>query len=214
MNMKKFIVIGLISVMTLVGCTTSQEAVSSEVEQSTSGTVETQEVVSEPIAEARLGEESQAVAELSQEINALEDSKKTAKERVETLASLIGKTADEVHAVLGEPTSSKNLEQTDILLVNYYKVDFLGEIAKVEVIFNDDKQVVNYVSFTILSADNIEGTKEIFTSALTDLYGEPSIERIENVKGKRNKNWADKTLAYQLRYFENNIALNIYELDK
>lgn len=215
MNIKKFIVIGLMSVMTLVGCTTTQETVSNEVERAASGTVQTQELVSEPVAEAKLGQESevQSVAELTQ-ATSLEESKKAAVERVQILASLIGKNAEEVHAIMGEPTSSKNLEETDILLVNYYKIEFLGETAKVEIIFNDDKQVVNYVSFTILSADDIEATKETFASALTDLYGESSIERIENVKGKRNRNWADETLAYQLRYFENNIALNIYELDQ
>lgn len=216
MNMKKFIIIGLMSVMTLVGCTTTQETVSDKVEHAAaSGTVQTQELVSEPVAEAKLGEEAQAqsVDELTQ-VSSLEESKKIATERVQILASLIGKNAEEVHAIMGEPTSSKNLEDTDILLVNYYKIDFLGETAKVEVIFNDDKQVVNYVSFTILSADDIEATKETFASALTDLYGDSSIERIENVKGKRNRNWADATLAYQLRYFENNIALNIYELDQ
>lgn len=213
MNMKKFIAIGLLSLTALVGCTATKETVSNEVEKASSGNVQTQELLSEPVAEAKLGEEVETRAAVA-EIDPIEESKKLASEEIQTLASLIGKNSDEVNAILGEPSSTKNLEDTDILLVNYYKVDFLGETAKVEVIFNDDKQVVNYVSFTILSADDIEGTKETFGSALTDLYGESSIERIENVKGKRNRNWKDETLAYQLRYFENNIALNIYELDK
>lgn len=213
MNMKKFIAIGLISLTALVGCTTAKETVSNEVEKASSENIQTQELMSEPVAEAKLGEEVEARAAVA-EVDPVEESKKLATEEIQTLASLIGKTSDEVDAILGEPSSSKNLEDTDILLVKYYKVDFLGETAKVEVIFNDDKQVVNYVSFTILSANDIEGTKENFASALTELYGEPSIERIENVKGKKNRNWKDETLAYQLRYFENNIALNIYELDK
>lgn len=213
--MKKFIAIGLVSLTALVGCTTTKETVSNEVERASSGNVQTQELLAEPAAKADEEVGTQAAAEVAEpEVDPVEESKKTATEEVQTLASLIGKTSDEVNAILGEPASTKNLEDTDILLVNYYKVDFLGETAKVEVIFNDDKQVVNYVSFTILSADDIEGTKETFAAALTDLYGEPSIERIENVKGKRNRNWKDETLAYQLRYFENNIALNIYELDK
>ena len=213
MNMKKFIAIGLISLTALVGCTTAKETVSNEVEKASSENIQMQELMSEPVAEAKLGEEVEARAAVA-EVDPVEESKKLATEEIKTLASLIGKTSDEVDAILGEPSSSKNLEDTDILLVKYYKVDFLGETAKVEVIFNDDKQVVNYVSFTILSANDIEGTKENFASALTELYGEPSIERIENVKGKKNRNWKDETLAYQLRYFENNIALNIYELDK
>lgn len=217
MNMKKFIAIGLISLTALVGCTTTQETVSNEVEKASSENIQTQELMSEPVAEAKLEEEveARAVVEATEpEVDPVEESKKTTIEEIQTLASLIGKTSEEVDTILGEPATTKNLEDTDILLVKYYKVDFLGETAKVEVIFNDDKQVVNYVSFTILSADDIEGTKENFASALTELYGESSIERIENVKGKRNRNWKDETLAYQLRYFENNIALNIYELDK
>lgn len=213
MNMKKFIAIGLISLTALVGCTTTKETVSNEVEKASSENIQTQELMSEPVAEAKLGEEVETRTAVA-EVDPVEESKKLATEEIQTLASLIGKTSDEVDAILGEPSSSKNLEDTDILLVKYYKVDFLGETAKVEVIFNDNKQVVNYVSFTILSANDIEGTKENFASALTELYGESSIERIENVKGKRNRNWKDETLAYQLRYFENNIALNIYELDK
>lgn len=217
MNMKKFIVVGLMSLMTLVGCTATQETVSNEVERASSGNVQTQELLSEPAAGTKLGEEVEAqvaVEATESAVDPVEESKKTTTEEIQTLASLIGKTSDEVDAILGEPAAIKNLEDTDILLVKYYKVDFLGETAKVEVIFNDDKQIVNYVSFTILSADDIEGTKENFASVLTELYGESSIERIENVKGKRNRNWKDEILAYQLRYFESNIALNIYELDK
>lgn len=217
MNMKKFIVIGLTSLCVLVGCTTTKETISDKAEKASSENVQTQALVSDLAAEAESGDEveTQVVAKtVEQEVDSVEESKKVAIEEIQTLASLIGKNSDEVIAILGEPSSTKNLEDTDILLVHYYKVDFLGETAKVEVIFNDDKQVVNYVSFTILSANDIEGTKENFASALTELYGESSIERIENVKGKRNRNWEDETLAYQLRYFENNIALNIYELDK
>ena len=217
MNMKKFIVIGLTSLCVLVGCTTTKETISDKAEKASSENVQTQALVSDLAAEAESGDEveTQVVAKtVEQEVDSVEESKKVAIEEIQTLASLIGKNSDEVIEILGEPSSTKNLEDTDILLVHYYKVDFLGETAKVEVIFNDDKQVVNYVSFTILSANDIEGTKENFASALTELYGESSIERIENVKGKRNRNWEDETLAYQLRYFENNIALNIYELDK
>ena len=217
MNMKKFIVIGLTSLCVLVGCTTTKETISDKAEKASSENVQTQALVSDLAAEAESGDEVEtqvAAKTAEQEVDPVEESKKVAIEEIQTLASLIGKNSDEVIAILGEPSSTKNLEDTDILLVHYYKVDFLGETAKVEVIFNDDKQVVNYVSFTILSANDIEGTKENFASALTELYGESSIERIENVKGKRNRNWEDETLAYQLRYFENNIALNIYELDK
>ena len=217
MNMKKFIVIGLTSLCVLVGCTTTKETISDKAEKASSENVQTQVLVSDLAAEAESGDEVEtqvAAKTAEQEVDPVEESKKVAIEEIQTLASLIGKNSDEVIAILGEPSSTKNLEDTDILLVHYYKVDFLGETAKVEVIFNDDKQVVNYVSFTILSANDIEGTKENFASALTELYGESSIERIENVKGKRNRNWEDETLAYQLRYFENNIALNIYELDK
>lgn len=215
--------IGLVSLLTLVGCTVTRETVSNEVEKATSANVQTQETLSEPVAEAQSGEEAETVSEVEAgktaevevlEVDPVKESKKIATEEIQKLASLIGKTSEEVGSILGEPAATKNLDGTDILLVKYYKVDHLGETAKVEVIFNIDKQVVDYVSFTILSADDVERTKENFATALTELFGESSVERIENVKGKRNRNWKDETLAYQLRYFENNIALNIYELDK
>lgn len=207
MNTKKFIAIGLMSLMVLVGCNTTNETMSNGARMASSA----QESLEAGSVEARMID-TEAVAE--PEVNPAAELKEAAEMQVTTLASLIGKSSTEARAILGEPSSSKNLENTDILLVDYYKLEYLGEIAKVEVIYNDDKKQVNFVSFTILKADNIDNTKENLIATLTDLYGESSIERIVDKKGKRNLNWTDGTLIYDLKYFESNISLDIYEADK
>ena len=205
MNIKKFMVVGLASLCTCVGCGTAQESVSTAVNQQ----VETApEVIPETTPEV-----TEAPVE-TPKVDPVEESKKTAKEQIQTLASLIGKKATEVDAILGEPASVQNLEDSDILLVRYYKLEYLNEIAKVEVVFNDHEQVVNYVSFVILKADDINSSKETLINSLTELYGESTIERFMDVKGKQNRNWYDETLTYDLKYYENNISLDIYPSDK
>lgn len=205
MNIKKFMVVGLVSLCTCVGCGTAQESVSTAVNQQ----VETApEVIPETTPEV-----TEAPVE-TPKVDPVEESKKTAKEQIQTLASLIGKKATEVDAILGEPASVQNLEDSDILLVRYYKLEYLNEIAKVEVVFNDHEQVVNYVSFVILKADDINSSKETLINSLTELYGESTIERFMDVKGKQNRNWYDETLTYDLKYYENNISLDIYPSDK
>lgn len=204
---------GLMSLTVLVGCNTNNQTVSSETDKSAAQNIEVQEelVVQEnvePTAEA-----SEKIAE-ELEVDKMAERKKAAEEQIKALASLIGKPQSEVKSVLGEASMSKNLENTNILLVDYYKVEYLNEIAKVEVIYNDDQQLVNFVSFVILSADDIDTTKDTLSQTLTELYGESSIERIVDVKGKRNLNWTDGTLIYDLKYFENNISLDIYQADK
>ena len=208
MNIKKFMIVGLVSLCTLVGCGTSQETNSKAIDQAV---VEETETNAESLTEV----EAQAeVVAKELEVDPAEENKKTATEQVQALSSLIGKTAAEVDAILGEPASIQNLEDTDILLVRYYKIEYLNEIAKVEVVFNDSEQVVNYVSFVILKADDITATKENLVNALTELYGESTIERFVDVKGKQNRNWYDETLTYDLTYYENNISLDIYPIDK
>jgi len=63
-------------------------------------------------------------------------------------------------------------------------------------------------------ADDIEASKEAFINALTALYGESTIERYMNVKGKQRRDWNDGTLTYDLKYYEDNLALDIYPMDK
>ncbi|MBE6022971.1 MAG: hypothetical protein E7231_07025 [Cellulosilyticum sp.] len=207
MNINKFMVIGFVSLATLVGCGQTQESVSTSVETATNE-AQTQEDVQE------LAKTEEEITEEKAEVDPVEENKKTATKQIQDLASLIGKTAAEVDAILGEPVNVQNLEDTDILLVKYYKVEYLAETARVEVIFNDTDQVVNYVSFVILKADDIETTKENFINTLTQLYGESTIERYLGVAGRQNRNWYDEKLTYDLTYYENNISLDIYPTDK
>lgn len=222
MKAKKLLVIGLLSAMTLSGCTTVetskgegtevQESLKTgETEKSQSATEEKQpEIVQES---SDVDKEEKVDTEDSTEEN-VEDIEKVTEEEVKKFASLIGKTSKESRAIVGKPLSSKNIENTEILLVDYYKLKYLDEIVKVEVVYNDDKQQVNFVNWTLLKANDIEKTKEAFTKILTTLYGESSIERTIDKKGKKNLYWMDDKLVYDLSYFENNISLDIYEQDK
>lgn len=206
-------VIGLVSLLTLVGCKTTEQTASNNV-KSVENIKEQDNQIG--VKEVQITDIEVAAETVVEElvVDPTIENKLVATEQVKTLASLIGKSSAEARSILGEPSTSKNLDGTDILLVDYYKLEYLNEIAKVEVIYNDDKKQVNFVSFTILSADDIDATKENLISTLTELYGESSIERIVDKKGKRNLNWSDDTLIYDLKYFENNISLDIYEADK
>lgn len=212
MNSKKFLVIGLIGLTVLVGCNTASETASNGAQAASLN--QNQDKLEADNGKARVLEAAPEVSEKPEVVDPATEMKKAAETQIKTLASLIGKSSTEARKILGEPSSSKNLEDTDVLLVDYYRLDYLGEIAKVEVIYNDDKKQVNFVSFTILKADHIDTTKENLMTTLTDLYGEPSIERIVDKKGKRNLNWTDGTLIYDLKYFESNISLDIYEADE
>lgn len=215
MNIKKMTIVSLLCLSTLVGCSSAKESSSNSVKTATSKNVETKETLEAsktPIeSETPVAIES---AEPSPEVDPAETNQKTAEDEITSLASLIGKTAEEVDAVLGKPANVQNLEDTKILLVRYYKVKYLDEIVKIEVVFNDNKQVVNYISFALLKANDIESSKEILVNALTKLYGESSIERFVDVAGRQNRNWQDESLTYDLKYYENNMSLDIYPSDK
>ena len=212
MNIKKFMIMGIVSLTLLVGCGT-QERASGAAEKAASENVQTQEILA-ATAEAS---ESPAISESpspSPSVDPAVAKQETAKEQIEALAGLMGKKAEEVDAVLGKPANVQNLEDTDILLVRYYKIEYLDEIAKVEVVFNDTEQVVNYISFVILQANDINESKETIAATLTEAYGESSIERFVDVSGRKNRNWHDDNLIYDLRYYENNLSLDIYPIDK
>lgn len=219
MNIKKFMAMGLVSVCTLVGCSSAQESESNAVDSNiTTETVE-QKVETEAKIETTTETDVKTEPEVEEtvakpEVDPAEEKKKTAAVQVQALASLIGKKAEEVDAILGEPASVQNLEDSEILLVRFYKVEYLNEIAKIEVVFNDVEQTVNYVSFVILKADDITATKENIATTLTELYGESTIERYLDVKGRQNRNWYDDNLTYDLTYYGDNIALDIYPTDK
>lgn len=215
MNIKKMTIVSLLCLSTLVGCSGTQESSSGSVKAAVSEKVETKENLeaSETPIESETPVASES-AEPSPEIDPAEANQKIAEDEIKLLASLIGKTAEEVDAALGTPASIQNLEDTNVLLVRYYKVEYLNEIVKIEVVFNDNKQVVNYISFVLLKADDIDSSKEILVNALTNLYGESSIERFIDVAGRQNRNWQDESLTYDLKYYENNISLDIYPSDK
>ena len=204
MNIKRFVIIGMMSLFALVGCQSTQ-SVSQSVESAPEAT---------PEASPEVKESPSPEPSKEPEVDQATINQQTATEQIQTLAGLIGKTAKEVDTVLGEPANIQNLEETDILLVRYYKLEYLKEIAKVEVVFNDNEQVVNYISFVILKADDIDATKENLAHSLTELYGESTIERYLNVNGRQNRNWYDENLTYELTYYENNISLDIYPSDK
>ena len=213
MNIKRFMVIGLVSLYACVGCGSAQESMSDSVENTSAQEVNT-EVTETPTETPTEAEAEVEAVEAEPEVDTAAQNNETAKKQIQDLTSVIGKKAEEVDAILGEPVSVQNLEDTDILLVRFYRVPFFGDTAKIEVVFNDNEQVVNYVSFMVLKADDIASTKEIMVNALTDLHGESTIERFLNVKGKQNRNWYDDVLTYDLTYFDNNIALDIYPTDK
>lgn len=210
MNIKKFMVLSLVSLYACVGCGNAQESRSNSVEQQ----VNTEANETLGVEELQLAEAKETPQEAVPQVDPAVAKNETAKEQIQTLSSLIGKKAEEVDAILGEPANVQNLEDTDILLVRYYKLEYLDEIAKVEVVFNDHEQVVNYVSFVILKTDDITASKEILANALTELYGESTIERFVDKKGRQNRSWQDDTLTYKLTYYEDNISLDIYPADK
>lgn len=201
MRMKRFLLAGIMSLMLLTGCTVA-DAAKTPVQEKETSTATGQEV-----AQDEKREEQTAV-------EATPSSEEVAKEQIQTLGSFMGKTAHDVNLALGEPSASKNIQDSKLLAANYYRVDFCDEVAKVEVNFDVDSQKVNYVSFAIIDADHIDATKEMFIQVLTNLYGESTIERFMDVKGKQRRDWNDGVLNYDLRYYENNISLEIYPLDK
>lgn len=224
MNKRKFLALGLLSLsMVVVGCSnqevqtenkeTTQAQQTQEVEETTSPEAAAQETSKTKSAEPAVASETTGDIPVAPE-EPVQDQNKEVEEQIQTLAGLVGKTAHDVNLVLGQPSSSKNIENTKALMVNYYKIDFCGEIAKVEVVFDPDSQVVNYISFIVLLADNIDTTKQVLGDALTNLYGESTIERFVDVKGKQKRDWKNDTLVFDLAYYENNISLDIYPQDK
>lgn len=216
MNKKKFLALGLLSVsMVVVGCSNQRVQTENQEAQQTQETAATETASPDAKMKTKEAPAPEAVTETpTASEEPAQDQNKEAAEQIQTLAGFIGKTAHDVNLVLGQPSSSKNIENTKALMVNYYKIDFCGEIAKVEVVFDPDSQAVNYISFMVLLADNIDTTKQVLGDALTSLYGESTIERFVDVKGKQKRDWKNDTLVFDLAYYENNISLDIYPQDK
>lgn len=198
----------LMCLVILTGCETNTPTANQNTEQEHS--VDQEQVTDEKVSETEeTVKQEQAPAE-DEKVSGEESIEQKAKEQINCFTSMIGNTPDEVSKVLGEPSSSKNVENSKILAANYYKMPFGEETAKVEVDFDVDTQKVNYISFTIMSANNIEQTKQAFMDVLTSLYGESTIERYMDVKGKQRRDWINEGLNYQLQYYEDNMALDIY----
>lgn len=207
MKQAKFILIGLLCVSSLVGCSAAKQVSGDEVAiQEASATPEVVESEA-PVAKSAMPSEAP-----SPEPTVADEDVVT--EQINSLAAFIGKTAHDVNLELGQPTTSKKIEDSEMLAANYYKIELLGEIVKVEMDFDVDKQTVNYISCALMYADDIEKSKETFINALTALYGESTIERYMDVKGKQRRDWNDGTLTFDLKYFEDNLALDIYPIDK
>ena len=207
-------VVGVLSCMSLVGCGEAQDVVSNDVVETPAAreiSEENQETENgEQSADAQLTEEEVATTTFVEEVSDVE----VATEQIDQLSGFIGKTAHDVNLALGQPSTSKKIENSQLIAANYYKVDFCDEVAKVEVDFDVDTQKVNYVSFTIMSANDLEATKELFVESLTQIYGESTVERYMDVKGRQRRDWNDGTLNFDLKYYQNNITLDIYPLDK
>lgn len=212
MKKNKFLIIGVLCLSSLVGCSASQETTSDKViavQEETPSATQTSEIADNSIPEERSIQSSEEPS--PEQVVADED---VVTEQINSLAAFIGKTAHEVNLELGQPTTTKKIEDSEMIAANYYKIELLGEIVKVEMDFDVDQQTVNYISCALMYADDIEASKETFINALTALYGESTIERYMNVKGKQRRDWNDGTLMFDLKYYEDNLALDIYPMDK
>lgn len=204
-------IVGVLCLATLVGCSQTKPVESSTMEETAEAAIETSEAPVEASAAPRT---SEASAEETPSPEPEVDQTTVAAEQIQQLAGLMGKTAHDVNLALGQPSTSKMIEGSKTLAANYYKIDFCDEVVKVEVDFDVDAQTVNYISFALMYADDVEASKEVFINALTSLYGESTIERYMDVKGKQRRDWNDGKLTFDLKYYENNVALDIYPLDK
>lgn len=206
-------IVGVLCLATLVGCSQTKPVDSKVVEETADMSIEASEA---PVEESATPMASETAVEVEETPSPepKTDQNAVATEQIQQLAGLMGKTAHDVNLALGQPSTAKMIEGSQTLAANYYKVDFCDEVVKVEVDFDVDAQTVNYISFALMYADDVEASKEVFINALTELYGESTIERYMDVKGKQRRDWNDGKLTFDLKYYENNIALDIYPLDK
>lgn len=216
MNTKKFITIGLMSMLILTGCANQQVSTSSELIASTTTPTtlptETPTVNEPPIAD------KEAEALVAKEAESKEpDEKQKDQEAIKNIISLgdlIGKKQTDVINILGKADESKNLEDTDILLADYYKQTVLEQVVKLEIVYNDDKGEVNFVGMTCVKTDHTEEFVEAFSAELTAQFGESSIEKITNIRGTRRRQWQNGMLTYVLSYVDDTVMFNIYPTDQ
>lgn len=156
--------------------------------------------------------ENQIVNEQTQE-EVQVDNQKLIKELI-GLGNLMGKKQADVIALLGKAEETKNLEDTNILLADYYTQTILEEAVKIEVVYNDDKGEVNFINMTCKQADDVNSFVEAFINELTEEFGESSIEKITNVRGTRRREWQGNGMTYVLSYLEDTVTLDMYLTDK
>ena len=129
------------------------------------------------------------------------------------LGELVGKKQADVINVLGKAEESKTLEDTGILLADYYKQTILEQAVKIEIVYNDDKGEVNFVNMTCKQTDDVETFVEVLSAELTAQFGESSIEKITNVRGTKRRQWQDSVLTYVVSYVEETVTFDIYPTD-
>lgn len=219
MNTKKFIVVGLISMLALTGCFNQKAPANSEAVEPTTQAVETKSLGEQEAKEAEEAEVKAAaeVAEKEAEAKAaaevVEKNQSAIKDLI-ALGKLIGKKQADVINLLGKAESTENLEDTNILLADYYKQTILDQAVKVEIVYNDNKGEVNFINMTCKQTDDVEAFVEAIAKELTTEFGESSIEKITNVRGTRRRQWQDSTLTYVLSYVEDTVTFDMYSTDK
>ncbi len=219
MNTKKFIVVGLISMLALTGCFNQNAPANSEAVEPTTQAVETKSLGEQEAKEAEEAEVKAAaeVAEKEAEAKAVaevvEKNQSAIKDLI-ALGKLIGKKQADVINLLGKAESTENLEDTNILLADYYKQTILDQAVKVEIVYNDNKGEVNFINMTCKQTDDVEAFVEAIAKELTAEFGESSIEKITNVRGTRRRQWQDSTLTYVLSYVEDTVTFDMYSTDK
>lgn len=134
------------------------------------------------------------------------------KEQIETLSSLLDKDHKAVIEAMGKPIKTKHLENTDTLLVDYYDLEYKNDTAKVQVVYSDDKQVVNYISYLVIAAEDVDTLAADFKDTLTKLYGEGSVERTVRQDGKKNTYWKVDGVKYEVNYSSTNFEFNIFPM--
>ncbi len=212
MNTKKFVALGLISMFTFTGCFNQNSPVDSKgVEPITSPAV-TKSVEEESVAVKEVEDKAEVEAETT--TKEAEVKNQTAIKDFIALGQLMGKKQADVIALMGKAEETKNLENTNILLADYYTQTILEQTVRIEIVYNDDKGEVNFINMTCKQTDDVEGFVEAFAKELTAEFGESSIEKITNVRGTKRRQWQDSTLTYVLSYVEDTVTLDMYLTDK
>lgn len=198
----------------LTGCAKQQVPASSE--QATSTIAPTTTPTTVPTETPVDDKQTETLETKDTETKQLDEKQKNqeAIKNIISLGELIGKKQTDVSSRLGKAEESKNLEDTNILLADYYKQTVLEQVVKLEIVYNDDKGEVNFVGMTCVKTDHTQEFVEAFSAELTAQFGESSIEKITNKRGTRRRQWQNGTLTYVLSYVDDTVMFNIYPTDK